>query len=161
MFKKTSQSTQSRVFRTATESRKNEAGIDPASFQGKVEESLESRKNRIIREKMQAETKLAMLNNSIAQAKNNFTTNSRNQAGYDFLAKAQSQRGALIRKVSWCQRQVAEIKREELAQRNEEVIEEQRFSDVFMEMAREMLAEPVYNRIMVAAVHRQRESRKR
>lgn len=161
MFKKSSDSSQSRALRSVVDSRKNSAGVDPGSFrQGQTEESLGSRKKRILQEKTAVEGRLAALNHSIAQAKNNHRHNSPRQTGYDWLAIAASQRLALIRKVNWCQNQLAEIKTEELATQETREVQIRGIPDFFMELAEELLAKPVFDRVLVAAIHRQRGRKK-
>jgi hypothetical protein len=84
------------------------------------------------------------------------------------VARTEAQRTSLVRKVAWCQRELAEIKQQQFSAREAEQrplkkAEEVRkqLPEIFFELAKEMLAEPVFDRIMIAAVHRQQERKQK
>ena len=156
MFKNTSQNAQSRTDRSALHHRKNESGVDPAVYAEHPAADTIADREKLIRDKSQVEQHLAAINARLRQAKAAFNGSTRSQTGYDTVARWESQRATLVGKLTRMNALLSNMNYERRVTQVEACEAEDGFPRLFMTLAREMLADEVYNRIVVAAVHRQR-----
>jgi hypothetical protein len=156
VFKNTSQNAQSRTDRSALHRRKNESGVDPAVYAEHPAADTIADREKLIRDKSQVEQHLAAINARLRQAKAAFNGNTRSQTGYDTVARWESQRATLVGKLTRMNALLSNMNYERRVTQVEAREAEDGFPRLFMTLAREVLADEVYNRIVVAAVHRQR-----
>jgi hypothetical protein len=149
MFKKTSNAMQSRQRRSVTETTKNTSGVDKSVWKSRDED--QSERSRLIFAKKEVEAKLSKIKRDILSANVRY----HNHAGKP-LTSSQYQ-GLLMRKeilvneLNELDKRLLELRLNGDARRN---IETNNFGTEFKIMAKELLAEEVYNRIVYATIHR-------
>ena len=77
--------------------------------------------------------------------------------GYDFTAKWEAQRSTLVRRMTGINKKLMEMKFDRAMKTADEIQQRGDYPQIFMALAKEMLAEPIYNRIAVAAHHRHQD----
>jgi hypothetical protein len=157
MFKRASENSQSRTDRAAVHNRTNESGVDPAAFAA-AHADPEVDRAKLIRDKTDAEAKLALINAQLRRAKGAFTGNTRNQSGHEIVAKWESQRATLVGRLNRMNALLSQMNFDRKTKHADDEAQHDNLPKVFMAMAREMLADEIYNRVFVAAVHRMRDA---
>ena len=150
MYGKTSDNSQSRVDRHAQNGRSSDAGIDPSVFARHCDAEIERAK--LIDDKAAVEVKLSQVKAQIRSA-------GTDRVGQDYKANCEAQRATLVAKLNGINKRLTAMNYAKGVRAAEAKAAADDFPKMFMQLAREMLAGPVYDRITVAAHHRQREQR--
>ena len=101
-------------------------------------------------ENVQVEMKLGQVNAQLRSATSE-------RAGYDFKARCEAQRATLVHRLNGINSRLTAMNYERGLRSSEAKNAADDFPRFFMALAKEMLAEPIYNRIVVASHHRQQE----
>lgn len=153
MFKAASSNAVSRDRRLVTESRENTAGIDPSVFRREKTE-----KESLISQKLLLQQKSGKLKAQIALAKKRHSLNMNGQVAHAIVLKWELERSHIGVEIAEVEKRLADLKFEarmaaaDAMAKNEK--KEDGFDRVFKQMAKEMLAGPVYDRIVLATIHR-------
>lgn len=152
MYKNASRNKQHAAFTSATQSTRNEAGVDPETYPS----NLQLRRRELIEKKQGMEEKLGKLSLQIRIARANYGGHGGEGAvAYEHYTRMEREKANLIREMRQIEKVLSRMKIDMLQQHPGD--EESHLAKAFMKMAREMLAEPVFNRILVAATHRIKE----
>jgi hypothetical protein len=156
MYKKANAGAQDRTDRQALVGHINEHGIDPGVFNSLDQLNAERLRDQLVLDKKKLEAKCAELKRKIGDANAVYK-------GYrrGFIIPTSVFRGwsAEIeqgkRKILQIEEQLNEYK-DHYRQRNidADIERQKRFERIFFEMARELLATPIYERILNATLHR-------
>ena len=155
MYKNASDDAQSRERRKVTESRKNTSGIDMTAFD---DDTLRVR-DRILGEQItQIESKLAQVKALIAEADLRRGTWGSRTVGPGALARFQQEKRLLLGDLNAARTERLKF-HTEVQRRNTEGWKAQNktFDEVFHKMAKELLATPVYDRVVTATLHRMKD----
>jgi hypothetical protein len=170
MYKKQSENFQSRTTRQAIHSRYNEHGIDPTAFSEHPHPNPDEAHidkidlAKLRRDKREVEVQLSLINSRLIEGRTALKRGSMRETSFDQVSQWEKQRANLIRKMAAMDRLLMQAKIDRVAeqsQQDDQRYEQQavvdQFPQIFMAMAKELLAHEVYNRIFIATVHRQRE----
>jgi hypothetical protein len=155
MFKNNSENMQTRTRRQAEHSTANTGGIDMSAFD---EDTLKTH-DRILGEQVnQIEIKLARVKALLAEADLRRGTWGGRTIGPGALARVQQEKRLLLGELNAARTERMKF-HNEVNRRNAEGRKEnnKEFGEVFHRMAKEMLAGPVYDRIVTATLHRMSE----
>ena len=146
-FKNQSANTQSRERRKVTQSRVNSGGIDETAFKS----DIEIERHQILLNLKKIEKKLSQLRGQIATARRRYNHGEHGRVAHDTIQKWEAERADLAQEAADHTRILTEMKWERSLQSEARAVE---FGSVFKELASEMLAQPVYDRIIQATIHR-------
>ena len=157
MHKSTARYEQSRTVRAATDQPRNEH-VDASSFK----ETADLERSRLVAEKKGLEADIFELNARIRRAKalawdRKVYTNPKTYQGWEF------EKVKKVRRTSEIDIRLSSLKKEAADQASAEREAEGRdqyhdFSKAFHQMAKELLAGPVYDRVRIAALHTLKEA---
>lgn len=136
---------QGRLRRSVTESSENSGGIDPSAF------AADNQRDRSAMRKKTFETQLVKLNEQIHRAQRDFHRTHRRHPAFD---RWQKDRARIIVEIRDLDRELTNIRN---TRRKMGAEYERTFERMFMKMSKEMLAGPVYDRILTATIHRTKE----
>lgn len=155
MFKSTADNTQSRVRRAVTDNRANIHGIDGAVF-----DALQSDRDRALQELRAVEDKSSKLRGQIALARRRHQFNEKGQVSAGQVHAWEVEHEKLKQKITAIHKRLTEL-RYDKRQFSDEAHrrDNESFGKVFQAMAKEMLAGPIYERILVATIHRHEDMR--
>lgn len=145
MRKTEAKNMQRRAFDAAVKTKKNTHGIDPSAF--KSTDQLSMKKRELAQEKIDIEARLSVVNFNIAAARNR----RRSDTHYATLNRLLEQREKLVSEKMKIDQSLIEMKRISLTLRERE---QSAIGEAFLECARELLAPPVFHRVLNAAIHR-------
>jgi hypothetical protein len=148
MYKKASQNLQYRAVAGVVNSRANLGGVDESTFQL---DQLEKKRLELVEKKKDFEIKLNKLSLQIKIAKDRHFRNRSDQVDFVVYERMEQQRANLISLVRDIDKRLTEIKQQRLVL---EPVRRDHLGETFRMVAEEMLAEPVYRRIMVATLNR-------
>lgn len=150
MFKGASSYEQGRTRRVATESTRNE-GIDPTTFKG----GLEAERDRLVSQKSRVAAELTEVNARLKRARGTYSATGRSGVTRGTLQHWESIRVAKVKQLAALDKKLTEVNTEIRSARVEgnPQRDPQAFGNCFARVAKEMLAEPVYERLRIAALH--------
>lgn len=165
MYKKSSDHSQAHTTRVAQFSHANEHGIDPTAFDNVlVKEEL--RRVELVTEKRRLEESMVSLKRQIESAEHNYRHHT-GALSAELYHKLQAKKADTLAQLGEIERELAVIKVNARIRADEEHRARQQhhaeivnpsapdgFNDIFHEIAHEMLAGPVYDRIALATIHR-------
>ena len=153
MFKTTSNNMQSRDRRAVTEHTGNTAGIDESVW--KPNDETRVQRADLVAKKQKLEIEISRLNANIAEAQiRRGSFNHGRAVRVDHLADWHARKAELVREMQSVEAALSKIR---LAMSHRKPQEDRTFERTFMVVAKEMLAEPVYQRIITATLHRAAE----
>lgn len=148
MFKNASDNAQSRARRAVVETTTNSAGVDEDTYR-----RGEGRRDELVIRKKELESKAAAILLTIKQATGRARRTGRYSDGTHW--------NRWQRDLEATKAEIREVERELIplntARRNRMIVNERSFERVFIHLAKEMLAGPVYERLVAAAIHRVKE----
>ena len=167
MFKKASDNAQSRTDRNAEFSRHNEAGADPSAFATHPKsrssmsmDALERERILCVNRKQDLEEKMSLCRLQIDRAERAFRDHSENKLSQQLYQKLLNDRDDITARLFQANKEVrannlalSDLRRVEQKPRLKPDRRET-FANVFYEIAKEMLATSVVNRITSATIHR-------
>lgn len=146
MFKKTSQNEQRRETNSEFFSKKNINGVDESSFKGAASE-----RDILVSKKIEIETNLSRLNATIAEASRRYNSRySTMEHSETQFAKWKAQKQNLLNVLAGVTKRLSEIKLKETHLKDEK---EKEFERAFVDAAKQVLAKPVFDRVVLAAIH--------
>ena len=157
MYKKASANSQARLSRSAEVSRDNTAGLDPEVFKETATDELSElikKREALVTAKRENEIKLSKLSLEIKMVKGAYSTG-RAGISYDSYLRMETERNNLIRSnraldVRFQELKAAIVRVSSTAQSKKH----SDFASVFMAVAKELLATPVYDRIVAATIYK-------
>ena len=160
MFKKTSDNAQSRTDRNALHTRVNEAGIDPQVFEKNSQAPDEYR--QLVLDKIELEKRSALVRQQFNVAKRRYRNNEPGQVPYREFDRLGRQRDDIAHKIQVMNGRIAELKLERAKAHMEQpqnmvrpkLQRVEAFKLCFYEVAKELLAEPIFKRLVNAALLR-------
>jgi chaperonin cofactor prefoldin len=156
MYKSTAGSAQSRTVRAALHSTENRNGVDSTVWKDARDE-IEDRIGRAKQAKVEVTKRLARIKADISQGLNERQLTGR-RVNPHVWSKMLTEKAQLTHRIQEIEGELIAAKRareEAERARPEKPIN---FQSAFVVMAKEMLAEPVYQRIRLAALHRMGEA---
>lgn len=150
MFKKTSANSQSRERRKALDTTANSAGIDEAAFAHDTTDPAELRRSLILKKKA-LEEKSSLLNRNIALAKRRYNFREPGTVNIETIRRWETEKANLSSQITRMDSLITKIKFD-LAIKSD--AEHRTFAETFKDMAREILADEVFQRILIATIHR-------
>jgi MarR-like DNA-binding transcriptional regulator SgrR of sgrS sRNA len=179
MYKSLSEAMQERQRRNIEFSHSNTGGIDDTVWARNVRQQIdigvsddpEDERVRLLALKIEFQNKARKLTETIALAERQFHRNGQRAKEYDHWHQKRSiyldslseidQKLAAIKLKVKRKSEEKELARQQTQRESKQQLpddcQSETLADVFMEMAKEMLADPVYQRVLIAAVHRLRE----
>lgn len=146
MYKNTSRSMQHYTVSRAINSRANREGIDSDVLKHNKCDSL---RLELVDRKKDLEIKIGKLTLQIKIAKDRHWRGSHDQLDFTVYERMEQQRANLLNEIRDIDKRLTQLKMQKVEQARPD-----RISSAFVTLAKEMLAEPIFNRIMVAALHR-------
>jgi hypothetical protein len=163
MYKKLSEWQQDQSRRAAVVSHENTGGVDPTAFK-QTDETKESdgadERDRLVLRKREIEHAVRMLRESIAHAQRQFAKTQQFEPHYNQWIATRSR---LINELMDIDRSLMRLRvkfrREKKENESQKTTRDLSYEAVFVRVAKEILADPVYDRICVATIHRLRETK--
>ena len=150
MFKKTSDNTQGRERRKALDTTTNSGGVDETAFAHDPKSRAELRRSLIVK-KQALEAKNRLLNRNIALAKRRFTYREPGAVSYETVRRWELEKSNISSEITRIDSLITKIKFELIVSAE---AEQKTFAETFKDMARELLADDVFQRILIATIHR-------
>lgn len=151
MFKTTSENSQRRERNRTVNSTRNTGGLDPSAF---TKTEREEMRRALATEKSQVQHSISKLNAMLSEAKARRSLwNCGPPVRPELERKWTADRAALVQRIDTIERQLVELK---VAGLNKAKEEDKGFDRAFVEAAKDMLAAPVLERLITAAVQRMR-----
>ena len=144
MFKTTSANSESRDRRSVVHTKRNGAGLDPSTFD---RSELERRRTELVAKKIAVEERLSTITAALAEV----SRPGGRAASRLSVERMKADRVRFVAQLRDVERELAELKPAMAKARARDV---RTFERVFVSIAREMLATAVYERLLIAAVHR-------
>ncbi len=146
MFKSTSQNMQARARNNVVENTKN-ASVDVTAYEAA------NQRDRLVMQKRELEIKVRGLTDTIKHAQRNYNVTGNRMNSHSF-GRWMKEKNEAIAALLDIERQLSSLrlKRRILAE-DVDAEREKRFERMFMRMAKELLAHPVYERIIRATIH--------
>lgn len=146
MFKGLSNNTQTRQRRGALESRANTGGVDETVFRDPQEHRAQ-----LVLKKGELQTKSSALNAQIKLARRRYTFREPGTVPLRTVERWEIERQGICAQITALDKRLTEMKVDLSAVKERE---RDGFAETFKEVAREMLAEPVFQRLITATIHR-------
>jgi hypothetical protein len=155
MFKRTSENMQSRQRRQSLDSRDNSAGIDETVFK-----DPEEQRAQLIIQKGELQSKSSSLNAQIKLARRRYTFREPGTVPLRTVERWEIERQGICAQITAIDKRLTEMKVDYSAASRRRR-EADGFAETFKEVAREMLADPVFQRLITATIHRCGEENER
>jgi hypothetical protein len=169
MYKNASQDRQAATRRHPMLDRSNSGGVDDSVWSKRLNREMGSgvlddvyaERQRLVKLKLDYEDRVRRLSNDISEAQRRYNTHSERNSNY---GRWMSERNSYVeamhqlnKKLSDCKVKLRERADREYEDRKSSQLDRGGLETAFMQLAKEMLAGPVYDRVMIAALHRVQE----